>query len=83
MQFEIWQCVSLEITVADVEKLYTSHIHSLYRDIQVKRRTGDQNSKLGLMAVKYAAEKGIFNFQKLKNRLIYSLYTQIYGNDIL
>ena len=43
------------------------------------RRPG---SKPGLMEVKYAAEKEFFNSRKLKNRLIYSLYTLIYRNVI-
>ena len=44
------------------------------------RRPG---SKPGLMEVKYAAEKEFFNSLKLKNSLIYSLYTLIYIDAIL
>ena len=44
--------VLLEITVADVEKLYTSHIHVLYHDIQVENAQELRTQKSGMMAVK-------------------------------
>ena len=37
----------LEITVAYIEKLYTNHIHSLYRDIHIKKCTGGLVRNLG------------------------------------
>ena len=39
--------VLLEITVVDVEKLYTSHIHVLYHDIQVENAQELRTQNLG------------------------------------